>query len=56
MTLKDLLNKLFGVKPPPPPPSPPKAMTESQKVREDELKAAIEQEAMSGVRRTERKK
>lgn len=51
MTLKDLLNKWLGIKPPPPPPAPPaQPLTESQKLKAEELKEALEREAMSGVR------
>lgn len=59
MKLKQMLKRLLGHKEPPqtaPKPAQPAALTESQKIRADELKDALEREAMSGVRWIDKKK
>ena len=59
MKLKHLLKKILGIKEAPSSaskPQQPPSLTESQKIRADELKDALEREAMSGVRWIDKKK
>ncbi|MGE4158959.1 MAG: hypothetical protein AB7F75_07665 [Planctomycetota bacterium] len=60
MNVMALLKRILGMKEAPPqapkPATPPPPLTESQKVRAEELKDALEREAMSGVRWIDKKK